>query len=46
VWTLFDRGQAATGLAMIIALLFHYILSLDRVAWLWNEAHYPEETKR
>ncbi len=46
VWTAFDRGQAATGLALILALLFHYALSLDRVAWLWNEAYYRKESQR
>lgn len=40
VWTLFDRGQAATGLAILAALVLHYLLSIDRIAWLWNEEYY------
>ena len=36
VWTLFTRGQVATGLAIFVALGLHYLWSMDRVVRLWR----------
>lgn len=43
VWSMFDRGQPVTGLALLGALALDYLLSIDRIAWLWNEEYYRKE---
>ncbi len=33
-WMLYDLGYWQIALAYIIAILFHYIISYDRIMWL------------
>jgi hypothetical protein len=37
VWTMFASNRAFFGIVFLVALLLHYMWSLNRVAWLMRE---------